>query len=256
MITSTILIAAAGYISNDYFDIVTDQINKPAKQYIGKQIGAGTALSISVLFSIFALILGIWLSVLLNSWMPAAMLLIASTVAWWYALKLKRSFLWGNIAVAGMSAGTIVMAWLIENQYSNVPEQPFRVISGIIIAISLFAFLLSLLREIVKDIEDIEGDKLINCRSLPLVKGIPFTKLLLYILTVVTLLFLIVAQIYLMQFSRIVSVIWLFVCVEIPLMYFAWSLSSAQAKDDYHKLSSLLKWIMLGGIGTLVAGQF
>ncbi|MFA5971710.1 MAG: geranylgeranylglycerol-phosphate geranylgeranyltransferase [Lentimicrobiaceae bacterium] len=256
MITSTILIAVAGYISNDYFDVITDRVNKPDGQYIGIHITAGTALSTSILFSFLALVLGIWLTLLMQSWLPAILLFIALTVAWWYALKLKKSLLWGNIAVAGMSAGTIAMAWLIEYQYSRVSDEPFRIITYIIVAISIVAFLLSLLREIVKDVEDIEGDRLINCRSLPIIKGIPFTKMLLLIFTLTTLLFLIIAQIYLMQFSRIFAALWLLICVEIPLIYFIKSLKTAQVKADYHKLSTMLKWIMLGGIGSIIAGQF
>ena len=256
MITSTILIAAAGYISNDYFDIVTDQVNKPEKQYIGIHISAGTALSTSVLFSFIAVSLGLWLSILIQSWVPAVLLLTALTVAWSYALKLKKSFLWGNIAVACMSAGTIAMAWLIENQSSQVPDKPFRIITGIISAISLFAFLLHFLREIVKDIEDVEGDSLINCRSLPIVKGIPFTKMILIVFTGITLLFLLVAQVYLAQYTKSFAVIWLLICVQIPLLYFIKSLTKAKIKADYHKLSTLLKWIMLGGMGSIIAGQF
>lgn len=256
MITSTMLIAAAGYIGNDYFDIMTDRVNKPGKQYIGIKISAGTALSTSFLLSILALVLGIWLTILIQNWVPAILFSIALTVAWWYALKLKKSLLWGNIAVAGMSAGTIAMAWIVENQISQISGEPFRIISAIITAITIFAFLLSLLREIVKDVEDIEGDRLINCRSLPIVKGIPFTQTLLLIFTTITLLFLIIAQIYLAQFSRIIAVIWLLIFVEIPLLYFIKSLKTAEVKEDYHKLSTMLKWIMMGGIGSIIAGQF
>jgi 4-hydroxybenzoate polyprenyltransferase len=256
MVTSTMLIAAAGYISNDYFDVVTDQVNKPGKQYIGSKISAGTALSASVFFSILALVPGIWLTILMQSWLPALLLSMALAVTWWYALKLKKSLLWGNIAVAGMSAGTIAMAWLIEYQFSQVQGDPFRIITGIITAISIFAFLLSLLREIVKDIEDMEGDRLIYCKSLPIVKGVPFAKTILLILTGVTFLFLIIAQIYLLQFSRVIAVIWLLIFVEMPLLYFMKLLKMAHSKTDYHKLSTMLKWIMLGGIGTIIAGQF
>lgn len=256
MITATILIAAAGYISNDYFDVVTDKINKPGKQYIGLQITAVTALSTSIIFSFFAIALGIWLASLMQSWLPAILLLTALTVAWWYALKLKKSFIWGNIAVASMSAGTIVMAWVIEDQYMQISGEPFSIITGIITAISIFAFLLHLLREVVKDIEDMEGDRLINCKSLPIVKGIPVTKTILIILSVITLLFLTIAQIYMVQFSRFISVIWLLICVEIPLVYFLKSLKAANVKADYHRLSSLLKWIMIGGMGSIIAGQF
>jgi len=255
MIAVTILIAVAGYISNDYFDVVTDSVNKPHKQYIGLQITARSALATAFLSSLLASVLGIWLSVLMRSWLPGILFLLALTVAWWYALQLKKSFIWGNIAVAGMSAGTIAMAWLVENQASQVADKPFRIITGIVTAISIFAFLLSLLREIVKDIEDMEGDRLIHCKSIPIVKGIPFTKTLLLILAVITFILLIIAQIYLLQFSGFIAVGWLLIFVEFPLMYFIKSLKSAKIKADYHKLSTMLKWIMLGGIGSIIAGQ-
>ncbi len=256
MITATILIAAAGYISNDYFDVTADKINKPGKLYIESKITASTALSTAILFGFSASVLGIWLAVLMQNLLPAFLLLIALAVVWWYAISLKKSLLWGNIAVAGMSAGTIAMAWIVENQCSRVPGEAFRIITAIITAISIFAFLLSMMREIVKDMEDMEGDRLINCRSLPIVKGIPFTRTTLQVFTVITLLLLIFSQIYLAQFSRLIAVIWLLICVEIPLLYFLKLLTSASLKADYHKLSTLLKWIMIGGIGSIIAGQF
>jgi len=256
MITATLLIAAAGYISNDYFDVATDRINKPGKHYIGIKIPAGSALAMALVLSLFALILAITLAISIQSFIPALLLLFALAVAWWYALKLKRSLMWGNIAVACMSAGTIAMAWIIEHQYSQVPDEAFRIITGIIAAISIFAFLLSLMREIVKDIEDIEGDSLIKCRSLPIVKGIPFTKTIVLMLSEITLILLLISQLYLLEFSKYAAALWLFIGVEIPLILFLVKLKKADEKFDFHKLSQMLKWIMLGGMGTIVAGQF
>ena len=256
LVTDTIIIAAAGYISNDYFDSVTDSVNKPEKQYIGKLISPGSALAIALSLSVVALLLSIWLTIKVKSYLPAMLLLFALLVAWWYAIKLKKSFLWGNIAVACMSAGTIVMAWLIEKQSSEVTDEPNRIITLIITAISIFAFLLSLLREIVKDVEDIEGDRLIKCRSLPIVKGIKFTKTVLLLFVILTIILLLVTQFYLLHHSKIVAVVWLLAAVEIPLIYFVFSLLKSKVKQDFHKLSTILKWIMLGGIASIVAGQF
>jgi len=256
MVTTTILIAVAGYINNDYFDVVTDSVNKPEKQYIGKIISPGTAFATAILLSIVAFVLSIWLTWDVKSWLPATLLLFALAVTWWYALRLKKSFLWGNIAVSCMSAGTIAMAWLIEKQCSQIPNEPSGIITGIIVAISIFAFLLSLLREILKDVEDIEGDRLIHCRSLPIIKGIVFTKVILLLISEILLLLLLIAQVYLLEFAKYPAAIWLLVGVEIPLFYFLRTLKKADVKADFHKLSALLKWIMLGGIGTLVAGQF
>jgi 4-hydroxybenzoate polyprenyltransferase len=256
MVISTILIAAAGYVSNDFFDIVTDGINKPEKLYIGKKITPDSALSTALLLSILATLLAIWLSLTLKSFVPAFLLITALLVAWWYAIKLKKSLLWGNIAVACMTGGTISMAWLIERLHSHVQKEPDLLITRIVIAISAFAFLLSLLREIVKDMEDTEGDKLINCRSLPIVKGITFTKGVIVLLTSITLILLIIAQISLFRFSLTVAALWLFAMVEVPLLLFIFLLRSAREKIEFHRLSTLLKLIMLGGILTIIAGQF
>lgn len=256
MVTTTILIAAAGYISNDYFDVVTDNVNKPEKQYIGKIISPGSAFATAILLSIVAIVFSIWLTLDVKKWLPVALLLSALAVTWWYALRLKKSFLWGNIAVSCMSAGTIAMAWLIEKQCSQVPDKPSGIITSIIVAISIFAFLLSLLREILKDIEDIEGDRLIHCRSLPIIKGVKFTKVIVLLISGILLLLLLIAQVYLLEFARYPAAIWLLFSVEIPLFYFLRALKKADEKADFHKLSALLKWIMLGGIGTIIAGQF
>ncbi len=256
MVTATILIAAAGYISNDYFDTITDRINKPEKLYIGKQITRGFALSSALLLSLAATILALWLSWSANSWLPGLILVTALLVAWWYAIRLKKSLLLGNIAVACMSAGTIAMAWLIEGLFSGIPEAPSMLITIIVVAISSFAFLLSFIREIVKDIEDIEGDKLIDCQSLPIVKGILITKKVLYLFTSITFLLLIISQLYLFHFSKYIALAWLFACVEVPLVVFIRKLIRSESKADFHRLSSLLKMIMLGGILTMVAGQF
>jgi len=256
MITATILIAAAGYISNDYFDVATDRINKPGKQYIGIKIAPASALAMALVLSLFAIIFAIALAISVQNLLPAALLLLALAVAWWYAIRLKKSLVLGNIAVACMSAGTIAMAWLIEDQYSHIGDEPFRIITGIITAITFFAFILSLMREIVKDLEDIEGDKLISCRSLPIVKGISYTKTLVLLLSAITLILMLIAQFYLLEFLKYPAAIWLLISGEIPVILFMLKLKKADKKQDFHNLSRMLKWIMLGGMGTIVAGQF
>ena len=171
-------------------------------------------------------------------------------------MALKKSLLWGNIAVSSMSAGTIVMAWIIEKQCSILPAEASERITLIIASISVFAFMLSMLREIVKDMEDMEGDKLIHCRSLPIIKGLPFTKKVLILLVAITFVLLIIAQNYLLQFSKVLAVVWLVLAVEVPLVYFLVKLRKAESRTDFHTLSSMLKLIMLGGIVAIIAGQF
>jgi 4-hydroxybenzoate polyprenyltransferase len=256
LIIATMLIAAAGYIANDYFDVFTDRINKPRKQYIGILIKPGSAFTSAVMLSILAVAIAAWLSLSKQSWLMPGMLIVALMVVWWYASMLKRSLLWGNIAVSCMSAGTIVMAWVAEMEYSILPAEASALISKVIMAVSIFAFLLSLLREIVKDIEDMEGDLVIKCRSLPIVKGLPFTKKVLLALALITILLLITIQICLIQQQMIIAVAWLLITVELPLVYFMSKLKKLQSKDEFHSMSRLLKLIMIGGIVSLVAGQY
>ena len=253
LVVSTILIAASGYISNDCFDVRSDRINKPGKHYIGELVKPGQALSMAILLSAFAIVLAILISVIMTNWLPAFLLFLATGVAWWYAVSLKRSFIWGNIAVSCMTAGTIAMAWLIENQFVKGPDEAIEKITGIVTAISIFAFLLSLLREIVKDTEDIEGDLLIHCRSIPIVKGIAFTKSVLAILAAITVSMLLITQINLAQASKTAAVVCLAIVVELPLVIFIIKLRKAISKTDYHRLSQLLKWIMVGGLLSIAA---
>ncbi len=96
MILITVIIAVAGYISNDYFDVVTDSTNKPGKLYIGKQISPASALSTALLFSFVALALSIWLTLIVKSFVPSFLLMLALTVTWWYAMQLKKSFILGK----------------------------------------------------------------------------------------------------------------------------------------------------------------
>lgn len=256
MVIITMIIAATGYISNDYFDVETDRINKPQKLYIGNRITSVSVFSTALILSTIAVIAAICLSYATKSWLPATLLLIALAVTWWYAVSLKRTLLWGNIAVSCMTAGTIVMAWVVEKQTSAFNPQASILITNIVTAISIFAFLLSLLREIVKDMEDMEGDKLIGCKSLPLIKGVDFTKTILLILAGFTFVLLIAAQIFLLKYEKISAILWLVLTVEIPLVYFVIKLQKAVHKTDYHQLSNLLKWIMVGGIVTIIAAQF
>jgi 4-hydroxybenzoate polyprenyltransferase len=256
MIVATMMIAAAGYISNDYFDVIADRVNKPGKQYIGTRISQSAALAYAFILSICSIAIATWLAVSMRSLIPLLILALALAVAWWYAIRLKKSLLWGNIAVSCMSAGTIVMVWLIEHTGSNLPGQAGNGISRIVIAISIFAFLLSLLREIVKDMEDVEGDRLLGCRSLPITIGITSTRKMLYALSAVTAGLLIYTQVELIHSSQVIAAAWLMMAVEIPLLYFVIALGKSNTRNQFHKLSTLLKWIMLGGILTLIAGHF
>jgi len=253
----TELITVFGYIINDLFDIETDTINKPEKVYIGKLVCHSKIVSILLILSILIFCCIGWISVELKSALPAILFLLAYMITTWYAMKLKKSFVWGNLAVASMSAGAIVMVWIFENigSHESGNQNSYLFISKIVAGIGILAFLLNLISEIVKDMEDETGDRRIQCRSLVIVKGIRFTKTLLVLLAIFMLTLLFITQFELLLYNKRLAVAWMAMGVQIPLLAFLIGLSRANKRTEFHNLSTLLKVIMFCGILTLLFAQ-
>jgi len=256
MVTVTMLIAVAGYLINDHYDREIDKINRPGRPSVSGSLPAASLPAMASLFSIASLAGMILLSIRMSSVIPALVLCTALITVWWYAMHLKKSLLWGNLAVAFMSSLTLGMAWLFEWMLmvrAATVSVDLNAISLIAFGITVFAFLLSLIREIIKDLEDLEGDRMFGCRSIPIVKGIRFTIRLVVILSMILFILLLVSQIYLIRHGMPVVAWWLAFAVEIPSGFFLYYLLHATARQDYHRLSSLLKWIMVGGIASMAA---
>jgi 4-hydroxybenzoate polyprenyltransferase len=255
-ILCTMLIAASGYISNDLFDTQTDTINKPDKVYIGSKLSKKATLAYALIISFLSLIIAVLLIFGFGQILTGIFLFWALIVSWWYAVRLKKSFVWGNIAVAFMSAGTIPLATITELNSNNLPANISRLIWLITGSVFAFAWLSSLIRELVKDIEDEPGDRLTNCQSVPVVKGIRFTKMMITSLVILMIILLIPAQLWLFRFSRHFAAIWLLLAVEIPAIWVLFKLRRATLQNEYHVVSQLIKWIMVAGILSLVTAQF
>jgi len=250
----TMLIAATGYIINDYYDIDIDSINKPEHNLFSERHSLRSLLFIAILSTFLTAVFIIFLSVRLNSGYPAIILFVALATVWWYAKALKRSFILGNLAVALMSALTLGMLWFFEwlkLKQSGISIYEIRPITQFAAGISSFAFLLSLIREIVKDMEDMEGDSRYGCRSLPLVKGIEFSKTVVAGLSVILIVTLVYCQVWLSKQSFDMLVAWLLIVVELPLIVFLYRLKKSGSPLAFHNLSTLLKWIMVGGISSM-----
>lgn len=250
----TMLIAVSGYVSNDYFDREIDLINKPGRPSVSGKIKDGSLLASASMVSIFCLAGMIYLSIRLNSVIPSIVLGFALFTTWWYSLVLKRSFVWGNLAVSFMTSCTLGMAWFFEwllLKESKPGLYETATITAIAIGICFFAFLLSMMRELVKDLEDIDGDKAFGCRSIPIVMGISRSKMLIYIISILLYFSLIYCQLWLKNNNFLLVIIWLVLAVELPLLFFLIRLRSAETSLQFHKASSQLKRIMAGGIATM-----
>lgn len=243
VVLATVLIAAAGYIVNDIVDLPIDLINKPNKVIIQKKISTAKAWWIYGLFNSLAIALGLYLGQLL------ILFIFVSTIVGLalYAYYWKAQVLIGNIAVAFFCALVVVEVWILDWNKLTVPFSssfPLQVLLGY----TLFAFLTTVLREIVKDIEDIEGDRQQNCQTAPVVWGIKSSRFLALGIGIGLLLSLCFA-LYSWQFF--LSQLWLssfVILLILPLLVILILLNLAQFTPQFSQLSKLIKIYMALGL--------
>lgn len=162
----TLLIAGAGNAINDYFDVRSDQINKPEKIVLEKTIKRRWAIIIHWVFNAIALVLSLYLSWRFKSWFYVFIHFFTTYLLWTYSVNLKRRLFLSNLIIA-LLVGIIPIIAL--KPIYDLGIQPNNL--GPVLLFSLFAFLLNFSREIIKDIQDKEGDSLRNVRSIPIVYG-------------------------------------------------------------------------------------
>ncbi|HNR74151.1 MAG TPA: geranylgeranylglycerol-phosphate geranylgeranyltransferase [Cyclobacteriaceae bacterium] len=229
---STTIIAAAGYIINDYYDIKIDLINKPERVVIGKGIPRRYAL----LFHTFLSVIGIALGFLLGL-RVAAIHLVSVFLLWWYSNNLKRQPFIGNFVVALLTGLSV---WLVNVVYYE---------NHILVSIyALFSFFITLVREIVKDMEDLKGDNTFGCKTLPIVWGLRRTKWVIYGLLM---LFALVVMYLNYEYTKLPEYYFL-IFLFMPLGLFVARLVVADTKKDFYWLSQWCKIIMLLGILSMV----
>ncbi len=228
LILSTVLIAAAGYIINDYFDVKTDRINKPQKLYIDNGVKRRLAIVIHTIFNVLGFILAAYVAHKANNIFLCGIQFICITALWFYSTHLKRQVLNGNILVALLSAMVPLQILFFEMPLLNdkflesIKSFSFLYLS--VCSFALFAFLLSLIREIIKDIEDYKGDYETGCRTMPIVWGVKAAKAIVagLVSNILLLQLFIFYKLYKQNFS--ILLIYLFVFVFIPLCLLIWKL--------------------------------
>ena len=255
LVIATLLIASGGYIINDVHDIRIDEINKPGKNLVGKVFAEKTMITTWWLINGVAAVIGLYLALRLKSVTAGLVFPFLSVLLWLYAVKYKRSFLAGNIVVALLSALVILIIWYSEFLYLQINPEVFMVVidnmklaTRIFLAYALFAFLVSLFREIIKDMEDIEGDRLNDCRTIPVVIGIPRSKLVVAVLIVMVILMIVYCSWIAYNISQKWILFYLVVVIGIPLIYLLIKILKANTNEDYHFLSNMSKLLMVAGI--------
>jgi 4-hydroxybenzoate polyprenyltransferase len=229
---STILIAAGGYVINDYYDVKIDYINKPERVIIGRTIKRRYAILFHVILSSLGILIGIFISWRI-AWGVAACNLISVFLLWLYSNNLKRLAFVGNLTVALLTGLSIL---IVDFFYHTG--------NPLILIYACFAFFMTLIREIIKDMEDLKGDNTFGCKTLPIIWGLRKTKILIYIILAVFFSVVIVLNI----FYKALPLSYYFLFLFIPLILLLFKLIRADMRKDFSWLSSFCKLILLLGI--------
>ncbi|MCX7638136.1 MAG: geranylgeranylglycerol-phosphate geranylgeranyltransferase [Cyclobacteriaceae bacterium] len=225
---SAALIAAGGYVINDYYDVKIDLINNPNRVVIGRTVPRRVAILIHALLSGLGIFLGLFLG-----WKILAINIFSVGLLWWYSAALKRLPFVGNLAVALLTGLSIAALNALYNSAD-----------ALVFIYAFFAFFITLIREIIKDMEDLKGDGTYGCKTLPIIWGIRKTKTLLIILIG---LLGVTVTITNFIFHRL-DFIYLVMLLLIPLAWLISRLVVADTKKDFGWLSSFCKIIILLGI--------
>ncbi|TPG37620.1 geranylgeranylglycerol-phosphate geranylgeranyltransferase [Flavobacterium pectinovorum] len=251
LVLSTVLLAAAGYVINNIYDVASDTINKPQDVVIGKGISETVGYNIYIGLNITGVAIGFYLSnVILRPGFATIFILIASML-YFYSTTLKQIMILGNFVVALTLALSVIIIGVFDIFPATNSENQAQMASlfSILTDYALFAFMINFIREIVKDIEDVNGDYNQGMNTLPIAIGIsraakialgfaiiPFILCLLYINT------------YFLQNNLIFVTLYAFAFVLAPLLYFIVKIFGAKTPKEFHHLSTVLKLILFFGI--------
>ena len=252
LVAATVFITAGGYVINDYFDIKTDLINK-GRVIVGTKIPRRQAMMWHNIFNIAGVSLGFYISWKAGNIWLGAIFLIASGLLYFYSSSYKRQFLIGNIVVAIMTAVVpllvVLYEWPALYRYYSVNAIDLPSINFIFYWIggfSVFAFITTLTREIIKDIEDFEGDTAFGRNTVPIVIGVLSAKIVSVCLIIITVAFLYLAWYFFINDT--ITLIYLSAAIVVPLLYAIYKVIISSTKLQIHSASSIMKVAMLTGI--------
>jgi 4-hydroxybenzoate polyprenyltransferase len=261
LIVSSVLIAAAGYIINDYFDINIDQVNKPDKNVIDSIVSRRWAMLWHMLISGTGVLLSLVAGIRSGLWYIPLANLVCVFLLFVYSLALKQRLLVGNVVISLLTAWVIAILFLSETRvFYTISMGDELTASHKIVRLGLlysaFAFIISLIREAIKDMEDIEGDLKYGCRTMPIQWGMNAAKVYVAIWLIVLIALVIAAQIYVSQFRWWWPNTYSTLLIILPLAYIFYKLYRASSSGQFHTLSSVTKLVMLTGILSIIFFRF
>lgn len=232
MVVSTVMIAAGGYIINDYYDQKIDMVNRPEKVVIGVMMRRRLALLAHFALTVGAIALGFYLNPKVG-----IVHIFSSFFLWYYSNQLRRITLIGNLVIAFLTGLTLLMVciYLARNEV-------------LVYIYALFAMSITLIREILKDMEDVKGDSSFGIESVPVIFGIRGAKIFIYLVIGISGAFLI---------SFLVTIDnWLvryyFIALLPIFFWFIYKLILADRQKDYQSLIRFTNLIIVSGLISMI----
>ena len=258
LIVSVVGIAAGGYVINDYFDVKIDRINRPDNLVVTRIISRDAAMNLFYGLTAVGVIAGTVVAWWAHSWTLLFTYVVIPGLLWFYSASYKRMFLIGNLVVAFASAIVPLLVAIANADYLHHLYQNALAYSPIIGELyvwtggfAIFAFLLTLVREIVKDIEDIEGDREMECRTLPIVWGDKVAKIIATILLVVIATLIVYILFAVLPFShewKSLPTRYVVFGLIVPILCSIILLWAANNRTKYHRVQTIIKFAMFMGM--------
>lgn len=260
VLLASVLIAAAGYIINDYFDQNIDQVNKPDKMVVNTIINRRWVIFWHMLLSLAGLFFTMLALPVQFFWHLILGNLAAILLLWLYSTNFKKQLLIGNILISLLTAWVILILFFAKYPFSfndllAVDHQKARFFRLTILYAS-FAFIISLIREVVKDMEDIAGDQKYGCTTMPIVWGIRASKVFVAVWMIVLIAALVILQIYVLGLGWWHSALYCCLFIIIPLVVVLKKLHRANQPADFHAVSTGIKLVMFTGILSMLFFRF
>ncbi len=255
LMMASLFIAAAGYIINDYFDINIDEVNKPKQMVVDKVIHRRWAIAWHFMLSTTGILFTILALPFFKQWYLILANIFCVALLWFYSTNFKKSLLTGNIVISLLTAWTILIIFFSKFNLNDAfgdgvmnHSKFFR----LTILYAGFAFIISLIREAIKDMEDMPGDERYGCRTMPIVWGVNATKVYVAVWLIVLMAVLVVLQVYVLQFRWWLAVAYSLPAIIFPLGLILFKLRKSVTPKDFHRLSSLTKLVMFTGILSMI----
>ena len=261
LVISLLFIVAGGYVINDYFDVEIDKINKPDKLIVSRVFSENVTKFFYITLTFLGLLSGLLSSIMiLNSkfYLLFAILFLLVCMLYSYSAYYKKKLIVGNLIVSVSVAFAVFLPWLFEILYlSNNTLILYAVGDTLMLTLpyvliyTIFAFFMTMMREIIKDAEDFKGDLVTHCRTIPIVLGIKKMNIILGIIVFLLWAVILYYQMVLYyQHSYFALSIMFIIWISLPISII--KLFNRKVDIDYHNYSVFLKIIMLLGVLSMI----